>query len=122
MRFDIQGGSGGGSGKYYVNGSGTLSSLEGVSVISGSGQIGSYSGSKAYVITDRGVEQRGGSSGSGGEDGFVITGTGNGHNVGMSQYGANAMAREGAAFPEILAHYYPGTQLESEPIGKSVEK
>ena len=47
---------------------------------------------------------------------------GYGHRVGLSQYGANAMAREGAAFPEILAHYYPGTQLESEPIGKGVEK
>jgi stage II sporulation protein D len=29
----------------------------------------------------------------------------------MSQYGAEAMAREGASWREILAHYYPGTAL-----------
>ena len=46
---------------------------------------------------------------------------GYGHRVGLSQCGANAMAREGADFREILAHYYPGTRVESEPIGKSVE-
>ena len=38
--------------------------------------------------------------------------TGSGHGVGMSQYGANVMAQQGAAYPEILAHYYPGTTLE----------
>ena len=75
-------------------------------MISGSGQISGWSGSKVYVITDRGVEQRGSGGTSGGEDGFVITGTGNGHNVGMSQYGANAMAREGYDYEEILTFYY----------------
>ena len=39
---------------------------------------------------------------------------GSGHGVGMSQYGANVMAQEGAGYQEILAHYYPGTALESE--------
>ena len=29
----------------------------------------------------------------------------------MSQYGANVMARQGSTWQEILAHYYPGTQL-----------
>ena len=38
--------------------------------------------------------------------------TGSGHGVGMSQYGANVMAQQGALYPEILAHYYPGTTLE----------
>ena len=37
---------------------------------------------------------------------------GSGHGVGMSQYGANVMARQGAGYREILAHYYPGTVLE----------
>ena len=44
---------------------------------------------------------------------FCFTVTGSGHGVGMSQYGANVMAREGADYREILAHYYPGTQLTS---------
>ena len=38
--------------------------------------------------------------------------TGSGHGVGMSQYGANVMARDGADYTEILAHYYPKTILE----------
>ena len=42
---------------------------------------------------------------------FVFTVTGFGHGVGMSQYGADKMAREGADYREILAHYYPGTEL-----------
>ncbi|MBQ7794084.1 MAG: stage II sporulation protein D [Clostridia bacterium] len=37
--------------------------------------------------------------------------TGYGHGVGMSQYGANAMARRGADYIEILTHYYQGTQV-----------
>lgn len=42
---------------------------------------------------------------------FVFTVTGYGHGVGMSQYGANAMAKDGADYREILEHYYPGTVL-----------
>ena len=42
---------------------------------------------------------------------FVFTVTGFGHGVGMSQYGADKMARLGADYREILAHYYPGTLL-----------
>lgn len=38
--------------------------------------------------------------------------TGYGHGVGMSQYGANAMAKEGKTYQEILSHYYSGTTLE----------
>lgn len=37
---------------------------------------------------------------------------GEGHGVGMSQYGANGMAREGYQFHQILKYYYPGTRLE----------
>ena len=42
---------------------------------------------------------------------FVFTVTGYGHGVGMSQYGANVMAAQGAGYRDILAHYYPGTEL-----------
>ncbi len=37
--------------------------------------------------------------------------TGYGHGVGMSQYGANTMAKEGYSYIDILKHYYTGTQL-----------
>ena len=45
------------------------------------------------------------------EDTVIITTRGYGHRVGMSQYGADAMAVTGSTCPEILAHYYPGTTL-----------
>lgn len=44
-------------------------------------------------------------------DTVTVTTKGFGHRVGMSQYGADAMAVNGSDFPEILAHYYQGTQL-----------
>ena len=42
---------------------------------------------------------------------FVFTVTGHGHGVGMSQYGAKLLARQGYTYADILAHYYPGTEL-----------
>ena len=45
-------------------------------------------------------------------DEIVIATKGNGHRVGMSQYGAEAMAVEGKDYKEILSHYYVGTALE----------
>lgn len=42
---------------------------------------------------------------------FLITTKGYGHDVGMSQYGANAMASQGSTYAEILAHYYPNAVL-----------
>lgn len=43
----------------------------------------------------------------------TVTTQGYGHRVGMSQYGAQAMALEGNGYAQILIHYYPGTTLES---------
>ena len=43
---------------------------------------------------------------SGGSGSFTITGAGNGHNVGMSQYGAKAMAELGYTYQDILQFYY----------------
>ncbi len=43
---------------------------------------------------------------------ITITTQGYGHRVGMSQYGADAMALQGSSFRQILAHYYPGTVVE----------
>ena len=42
---------------------------------------------------------------------ITITTRGFGHRVGMSQYGADAMALNGSTYPQILAHYYRGTSL-----------
>lgn len=42
----------------------------------------------------------------------IITTKGFGHRVGMSQYGAEAMAVSGKSFHEILEHYYVDTKLQ----------
>jgi SpoIID/LytB domain protein len=44
----------------------------------------------------------------------VMRGGGWGHGVGMSQYGAYAMAQAGRSGAEILTHYYPGTQVTTD--------
>jgi len=43
---------------------------------------------------------------------FTFTVRGYGHGVGLSQYGADYMARQGATFDEILNHYYSGCELK----------
>jgi stage II sporulation protein D len=47
-------------------------------------------------------------------DEWRVTGEGWGHGVGLCQFGANGMARRGAGFREILARYYPGTEITGE--------
>lgn len=42
---------------------------------------------------------------------FIATGKGEGHGVGLCQWGAIGMARSGKSFQDILAHYYVGTAL-----------
>ena len=42
---------------------------------------------------------------------FSFTTRGYGHGVGMSQWGAKALAEQGADYRAILAHYYPGTEI-----------
>ncbi len=45
---------------------------------------------------------------------FTVTCMGYGHGAGMSQYGADYMARQGSAWREILGHYYTGIEIEAE--------
>ena len=45
--------------------------------------------------------------------GFTITGSGFGHGVGMSQYGAQGMGLDGYNASQILTHYYQGTAVNA---------
>ena len=114
LRFTITGGTGG-SGGYAVNSAGnTLSSLDGASVISGSGTVSRLEGEDHTALTASGkTDLTGGTSGGGtaSRDGITITGTGNGHNVGMSQYGARAMAEQGYDYIDILEFYFTGIRV-----------
>ena len=49
-----------------------------------------------------------------GKDYVVLEGKGNGHGVGMCQWGAEGMARQGFKYRDILRHYYPGTDISHD--------
>ncbi|EYE89832.1 sporulation protein [Fervidicella metallireducens AeB] len=46
------------------------------------------------------------------KDNIIFTVVGSGHGVGLSQWGANEMAKRGSNYSEILKHYYKGTELK----------
>jgi stage II sporulation protein D len=52
------------------------------------------------------------------EHGITVHTRGYGHRVGLSQYGADAMALAGHDYKKILAHYYPGTTVETYQVNK----
>lgn len=84
----------------------------------GSSGIGVLGGSTVYAISGAGSisEIEGGSAGnsvlSHSGDTFTFTGSGYGHNVGMSQWGAYSMAKYyGKSYIDILTFYYTGVQI-----------
>ena len=113
LRFTITGGTGGSGGVAVNSGSNTLDSLDGAAVLSGSGDLSRLDGERHTAVTSGGqVTVSGGSSGgTASRDGITITGTGNGHNVGMSQYGARAMAEQGCDYIDILEFYFTGIRV-----------
>ena len=138
IRFTVNGaGTGGGtpvqpsapsgSGDIFVNDAGRLDGLEGKYAISGTGSVSQLDG-RVYAVSGTGAvsELGGGTAGSGGggtvtQPGsgtvtvsgstYTFSGGGNGHQIGMSQFGANAMARRGFAGEEIVRFYFPGVQI-----------
>jgi stage II sporulation protein D len=45
------------------------------------------------------------------QGGYLFTGRGWGHGVGMCQWGSKGLAEQGKDYRDILAYYYPGTSL-----------
>ena len=95
-----------------ISGSGVRSqaSLDGLYAISGSGSIRpaeEYSGAG----TDASPETPAGTQVTVRGDRYTFQGSGNGHQLGMSQYGALAMAERGFSYDEIIEFYYPGTYV-----------
>ena len=114
----------------YINGTKASEGLDGKYVITGSGSV-SPAGKNIHIIAGTGsvseleTEQKddgqGNSSstsrpGSGtvtvSGDSYTFSGGGWGHQVGMSQFGAYAMANQGFSFEEIVTFYLPGVQIE----------
>ena len=82
--------------------------------IGGDGTVSQVSpGAGAYAITGSGVEQiNTGSSASSASGEYFVSGTGSGHNIGMSQWGAHAMAELGFTYQEIITFYFTGVQVQ----------
>ena len=62
-----------------------------------------------YVITAQGVQQVQRSENSDGT--LTFSGSGLGHNVGMSQFGAKGMAEQGYSYRDIILHYFTGVEI-----------
>ena len=62
-----------------------------------------------YVITAQGVQQVQRSENSDGT--LTFSGSGLGHNVGMSQFGAKGMAEQGYSYRDIILHYFTGVDI-----------
>ena len=99
-------------GVYYTDGGNTLSSINGIYAINGDGGIKKLTGNP-YVITSEGTQFLPAPTGSvtTGESVYTIRSSGWGHNVGMSQWGAYAMAQQGFTFDEIIKFYFPGVEI-----------
>lgn len=112
IRYSIEKTGGTTGGVYYTDSGGTISSMGEVYAIGGSGETKKLSGNP-YVITSSGTQFLPAPTGgtSTGETVYTITSYGWGHSVGMSQWGAYAMAQQGKTFTEILTFYYPGIEI-----------
>lgn len=101
------------AGVYYLDDGGTLSTMDGVYAIDGKGRKAKLSGNP-YIITASGTQFLQSSTSDTSLDDevvYTITSRGYGHNVGMSQWGAYAMAQQGMTFLDILTFYYPGVEI-----------
>jgi len=75
--------------------------------------IGSSAGTINYLITEGGIGSKYVTDINDDGTSIIIKGKGFGHGIGMSQFGADAMAAGGKNYQEILAFYYPTTLLTS---------
>ena len=104
---------GGDASTYYVNDAqSSVTGTGGLYVIDGDGTVTpNNAGAKdTYVITSGGVQSLERKSANTSNT-FTFSGSGWGHNVGMSQYGADAIARLGFDYRAILRFYYRGAEL-----------
>lgn len=115
MRFDLDGAvpdtpAGPGGGPLYVIGSdGSVSQITGAYYVlgeDGSAVQSGTAGDTAPSNTTGGTVTPAGGV-------FTFRGSGLGHNVGMSQWGAYAMAKRGLTYRDILTFYYTGASIES---------
>lgn len=112
MRFTI--GEGDAQTMYVNPEQNTLRSISGTYVIGGSGETFYYTGSSSttYVLTADGLSPLREQESAAKSGLFTLYGSGHGHNIGMSQWGAYAMAERGYDYIDILTFYYTGVTVE----------
>lgn len=133
IRFTVNGqsvssgaGTSSSGGGLTANGSTSLDSQGTYTVISGSGSLSQAGLDGLYAISGSGSVTPAEDAASGGGSGtdtpagtqvtvsgssYIFQGSGNGHQLGLSQYGARAMAERGFTYDEIIEFYYPGTYV-----------
>lgn len=105
LRFTITGGGEG----FALTNDDSVRNLSGVWVLDGNGNMVQLDDDGVYAITGSGVESVEPPDNS--NDAFVFSGTGRGHNLGMSQWGAYSMATQGYSYRDILEFYYTGIEI-----------
>ncbi len=112
MRYSVTASGETSGGAYYTQDGTALTTMSGVYAINGNGKTAQLDGD-LWVISASGEEELSGPYGGSatGEILFTIQGSGWGHNVGMSQWGAYSMASKGFTFEDILTFYYPGVEI-----------
>ena len=116
------------SGQVMVNQTQTVDSTQPLYVLSGAGESSRLDAESLYVITaggtvsqlltEDGTQSKPNSTTPAGTvvhvtgSRFVVEGAGNGHQLGMSQYGAYAMAEQGFTYDEIIKFYYTGVRVD----------
>ncbi len=109
------------SGSVSINGTTQVSGVSGLYAIDGNSGLTALGGD-VYVVTDSGTAQLGQGGGqsqgqgsgswagwaSAANGSITFAGRGWGHNIGMSQFGAKAMAEQGHTYQQILQFYYTG--------------
>ena len=95
----------------YVNNSTDTVNVAGASAVNGSGDVSEINSNDVYVITDGGTSKLNSGSVGTGSGVYTLSGAGWGHNIGLSQYGAKAMAQLGYTYEDILKFYYTGVTV-----------
>lgn len=104
---------GGGSTQDSVTVNGSAVSPDSLYAIGGNGKVRSIDVGSAYVLTGKGISNVEITPGRKGDsDTYVVAGTGSGHNIGLSQWGAYAMGQKGFSYEEIIEFYYTGATVE----------
>lgn len=101
-----------------VGANGDEVSTVGVQVVGGDGKVTTLKNSnEVYVLTASGTDVLTADEGDNGT--FVVSGTGWGHNVGLSQWGSRGRAEAGWDYRSILEYYYTGAKVQkiSEVMG-----